>query len=199
MSTVARVTYFKRYRMELRLANLGPQETPRGFTWLPWARERIDMHARVLYDSFQQEIDAKVFPNLADLLGCTLLMAELARKSGFVPEATWLLAAADGTPVASIQGLQERGRGAIQNVGVVPGYRGVGLGSALLLQALHGFRRRGLAVGSLEVTGMNEGAIRLYRRHGFRKTRTMYRVVAADGGEVLESDDPRDWQDYDYD
>jgi ribosomal protein S18 acetylase RimI-like enzyme len=199
MNAVARITYFKRYRMELRLADIPPLEMPRGFRWIPWNRDLIDTHAHVLYDSFHQEIDAKVFPSLGDLLGCHVLMQEICRKPFFVPEATWLLAAPDGTPCASIQGLQERCRGAIQNVGVLPEYRGRGVGSALILQALHGFRRLGLAIGSLEVTDRNEGAIRLYRRHGFRKTRTLYRAVAAEGSEIRETDDPRDWQDYDYD
>jgi ribosomal protein S18 acetylase RimI-like enzyme len=199
MSAVARITYFKRYRMELRLADIAPLEMPPGFLWIPWNRDLIDTHARVLYDSFHLEIDAKVFPSLGDLLGCHVLMQEICRKPFFIPEATWLIAAPDGTPVGTVQGLQEHGRGAIQNVGVVPEYRGRGIGSALLLQALHGFRRIGLGVGSLEVTDQNGGAIRLYRRHGFRKTRTLYKPVAADGFEIREVDDPRDWQEFDYD
>ncbi len=67
--------------------------------------------------------------------------------------------------------------GAIQNVGVAPPWRGRGIGEALVLQALHGFRRAGLARGLLEVTAQNEIAQRLYRRLGFRRTRTLYKAV----------------------
>ncbi len=65
----------------------------------------------------------------------------------------------------------------IQNLGLVPAHRGRGIGTALLLQALHGFRRAGLARAMLEVTAQNEGAIRLYRRLGFRFRKTLYKVL----------------------
>jgi ribosomal protein S18 acetylase RimI-like enzyme len=77
-----------------------------------------------------------------------------------------------------VQGIRERGGfGSIQNLGILSGWRGRGLGEALLLQALHGFRRIGLARAQLEVTAQNETAIRLYRRLGFRRAKTLYKAV----------------------
>jgi ribosomal protein S18 acetylase RimI-like enzyme len=67
--------------------------------------------------------------------------------------------------------------GAIQNLGVTACERGRGFGSALLLQALHGFRRAGLGLAFLEVTAQNEAAVRLYRRMGFRRCKTIYKAV----------------------
>jgi len=67
--------------------------------------------------------------------------------------------------------------GAIQNVGVTPDHRGKGIGSALVLQALHGFRRAGLGKAVLEVTAQNESAIQLYRKLGFRFRKTVYKTV----------------------
>jgi ribosomal protein S18 acetylase RimI-like enzyme len=72
---------------------------------------------------------------------------------------------------------ERKGLGAIQNLGITAAHRGQGLGEALLLQALHGFRRCGLAHAILEVTAQNEGAIRLYRRVGFRRAKTVYKAV----------------------
>jgi ribosomal protein S18 acetylase RimI-like enzyme len=77
-----------------------------------------------------------------------------------------------------VQGVAERiGFGAIQNLGVVPAQRGIGLGAALLLKALHGFRQTGLAAARLEVTAENASAVRLYRRIGFRFRKTLYKVA----------------------
>jgi hypothetical protein len=42
---------------------------------------------------------------------------------------------------------------------------------------LRGFRQAGLRRAYLEVTAQNEGAIRLYRRLGFVKVRTVYKAV----------------------
>jgi ribosomal protein S18 acetylase RimI-like enzyme len=80
--------------------------------------------------------------------------------------------------VGTVQGIADRiGAGGIQNLGIVPAYRGKGLGAALLLQALHGFRQSGLARATLEVTAQNETAIQMYRRLGFRFRKTLYRSV----------------------
>ena len=104
-------------------------------------------------------------------------MTEIARRRNFVPEATWLLVGPAG-PCGTVQALRERtGLGSIQNLGIAPGWRGRGLGEALLLQALHGFRHAGLGRAILEVTAQNDSAIRLYRRVGFRCTKTLYKAV----------------------
>ena len=52
-----------------------------------------------------------------------------------------------------------------------------GLGAALLLKALHGFRNAGLGRAFLEVTAQNDGAVRLYHRLGFRRRKTVYKTV----------------------
>src|SRR5204863_38089 len=129
--------------------------------------------------SFRTEIDANVFPCLGDYDGCLRLMNEIVRKDGFLPCATWLIAADDDlngqgdegfSYVGTIQGIRDRsGLGAVQNLGIVPEHRGRGLGSLLMLKALEGFQRAGLRRVFLEVTAQNEGAIRLYQRLGFYK------------------------------
>jgi ribosomal protein S18 acetylase RimI-like enzyme len=93
-----------------------------------------------------------------------------------VAEATWLLIGPEG-PCGTVQGICERGLGAIQNLGVTPGRRSLGLGSCLLRQALDGFQRVGLGRSLLEVTACNDGAVRLYRRFGYRRVRTVYKAV----------------------
>jgi ribosomal protein S18 acetylase RimI-like enzyme len=176
---LATVSYFKRYKMEVDLNDLPPPRLAPGFAFVPWNASLLGAHAAVLYDCFAQEIDAVVFPSLGDRTGCGYLMTEICRKGGFLPEATWLLTDAGG-PCGTVQGVRERrGLGAIQNLGITPLCRGRGLGAALLLQALHGFRRAGLGRALLEVTAQNDGAIRLYRRVGFRRSKTLYKAVPA--------------------
>jgi ribosomal protein S18 acetylase RimI-like enzyme len=174
---VATVSYFKRYKMEIDLNDLPPPLLLPGFSFVPWDHSLLDLHATVLAECFAQEIDAIVFPSLGNRTGCGCLMMEICRKSGFQPEATWLLTNGS-VPCGTVQGVRERyGLGAIQNLGITPTQRGRGLGEALLLQALHGFYRAGLGRAVLEVTAQNEGAIRLYRRVGFRRTKTLYKAV----------------------
>jgi mycothiol synthase len=172
------IAYFKRFKMEIDLFTPPPVPTlPTGFYWVPWESGLLELHADVLYRSFVGEIDSQVFPSLGNPLGCRQLMQEITRKDTFVPAATWLVACQDGY-CGTVQGLTDRhGMGAVQNLGVVERYRGRGLGAALLMQALSGFRSAGLAMGFLEVTARNEGAVRLYRRLGFRRKKTIYKPV----------------------
>jgi hypothetical protein len=176
------LTYFKRYRMEIDLCRLPQPQLPAGFRFLAWEQSLLALHAETKYRSFRNEIDANVFPCLGDLDGCYRLMQEISRKEGFLPKATWLVVQdgprASWTACGTVQGVRDRsGLGAIQNLGVVSEFRGQGIGSALLLKALDGFRAAGLSGAFLEVTAQNEGAIKLYRRLGFRKARTVFKAV----------------------
>lgn len=172
------VAYFKRFRMEIDLDRL-PQVVPlpEGCRWIAWRNRFLGSHAFVKFRCFQRELDATLFPCLSDRGGCAQLMRDIATRRGFVPEATWLVARGEQL-IGTVQGVVERaGLGMIQNLGVVPEARNLGIGTALLLQSLHGFRSVGLWRGMLEVTANNTGAVRLYRRLGFHKKRTLYRAV----------------------
>ncbi|MFO0847778.1 MAG: GNAT family N-acetyltransferase [Gemmataceae bacterium] len=176
-----RLTYFKRYRMEADLDRLpSVPRLPAGYYFQPWNDDLLDLHAEVKHLSFAGELDTQVFPSLGSEAGCRELMMAIRYRDGFVAGATWLVISPDGA-VGTVQGIRDHGRvGAVQNLGVVPGYRGLGLGEALLARALHGFRAAGLTRVYLEVTARNDHAVRMYRRVGFRCRRTFYKPVAAD-------------------
>jgi ribosomal protein S18 acetylase RimI-like enzyme len=179
------LTYFKRYRMEVSLANreLPQPVLPRGYFLSPWDESLLEAHAETKYLSFRAEIDANVFPCLGELAGCYRLMNEIRHKDGFLPGATWLLGHREGAGAApefcgTIQGIRDAaGMGAIQNLGVTPDRRSLGLGKALLLRALAGFQQAGLKQAFLEVTAQNAGAIHLYQQVGFVHSRTVYKAV----------------------
>lgn len=172
------VKYFKRHRMELPLRPPHALAVlPDGFRWVAWDDKLIDLHSEVKFQSFHQHEDALVFPSLATRAGCRDLMAAIRWRPNFCPAATWLVAGPDGA-VGTIQGLlDESGYGGIQNLGVVPECRGLGLGRALLLKALAGFASVGVPRAFLEVTATNGSAVRMYRAAGFRAYKTLYRAV----------------------
>ncbi|RMF42769.1 MAG: GNAT family N-acetyltransferase [Planctomycetota bacterium] len=180
------VTYFKRYRMELSLDSI-PDEVvatchlPEGFELVGWDPAHLSLHAEVKWRSFSHEIDAHVFPCLAERQGCKQLMREISERENFVPQATWLAVRRNPfegpQPCGTIQGLRASPReGAIQNIGVDPTCRGLGIGRCLLLAALRGFAEIGCRYVNLEVTVQNVDAIRLYTRFGFRRVETLYKV-----------------------
>jgi ribosomal protein S18 acetylase RimI-like enzyme len=177
------VAYFKRHRMmiDLTQADLSFTSAQNEIHYLPWSDKLLGHHALAKWESFRNEIDANVFPCLGDRDGCRQLMRDLTQRSNFVPETTWLaLSINQGVPdlpAGTIQGLRlDNAEGAIQNIGVVPGFRGRGVGRSLLLLALQGFRYIGCKYVNLEVTIHNLGAIRLYESVGFQYKETVFKV-----------------------
>jgi ribosomal protein S18 acetylase RimI-like enzyme len=154
---------------------------PNGYAFVPWDESLLETHAETKYRCFRWEIDSDVFPSLSYLDGCLRLMRDIAEGGAFVPSATWLLKYVDPATrriayCGTIQGIRLRpDLGDIQNVGIVPEHRGRGLGTALLCQALRGFREADMARVGLEVTAKNSDAQRLYHRLGFKKIKTVYK------------------------
>jgi ribosomal protein S18 acetylase RimI-like enzyme len=179
------VTYFKRYRMETPLGriSLASLSFPLGYGLVRWDRSLLEQHAEAKFRSFCSEIDSHVFPCLGDPTGCRRLMREISEKRGFLPQATWLIShqarlSGQVDYCGTIQGISDdTGCGSIQNLGIAPEHRGQGLGTRLLLAALAGFAHAGLRRASLEVTAQNTSAVRLYRRVGFRRVKTVYKAV----------------------
>ncbi len=157
---------------------------PEGYHWLAWHRQFLERHSQVKFASFHSEIDSQVFPCLGNLGGCRKLMHDISRQNSFLPETTWLIAYrfddwGQTTDCATIQGLgKSTTLGAVQNVGVIPEHRGQGLGRALVLRSLSGFRAAGFKRVYLEVTAENRQAVALYRSIGFQLTRTLYKAVS---------------------
>jgi ribosomal protein S18 acetylase RimI-like enzyme len=182
------LAYFKRFRMEINLAgrDLTPTPVPTDYYFLPWDKSLLDAFSQAKYLSFRDELDANVFPCLSEFEGCRRLMTEITRKPGFLPEATWLVVYSPGGQnrreyCGTVQGVRDKhGLGAIQNLGIAPEHRNVGLGTSLLLRSLAGFGRAGAPRVYLDVTAQNQGAIRLYRRVGFVTLRIVYKAVEAE-------------------
>lgn len=180
------VTYFKRYRMQCDLRR-GVVETqvalPPHYQLVPWDNRLVRSHADAKYNSFREEIDSNVFPCLGDAEGCLRLMNEISCRQGFLGQATWLITKTNPRSdhienCGTVQGIREQVEvGSIQNLGIVPEHRGFGLGSALLHQSLLGFHSEGIKFVTLEVTSHNLGALRLYKRMGFKIVRTVYKSI----------------------
>ena len=178
------LTYFKRFRMglDLRRRTLPPVCVPDGYRLVPWSPSQVDNHAEAKYHSFRNEVDSMLFECLGEEEGCRQLMEEISEKDGFLPEATWLMEciAVPHKPemCGTIQGVRTSHRfGSIQNVGVTPYHRGRGIGTALVVVALHGFQQIGIPNVYLEVTAQNQVAIRVYELLGFRRVKTLYKAI----------------------
>ncbi len=81
--------------------------------------------------------------------------------------ATGAVCLADGVAVAYGGMLWAPDEGQITNIAVLEGYRGCGMGSAVLAHLISEARARQCEILSLEVRESNSAAIFLYEKHGF--------------------------------
>ncbi|WP_457742372.1 ribosomal protein S18-alanine N-acetyltransferase [Thermococcus sp.] len=85
---------------------------------------------------------------------------------------TFLVAEYNGKVVGYVMAyLRPDLEGHIMSIAVDSAYRGNGIGSALLTEAIERLIERGARYIGLEVRVSNEGAIRLYERFGFKKVK----------------------------
>ena len=68
---MSKPTHFQRYRLERPLAGVPePMALPLGFWPVPWREHLLQLHADVKFQSFRDDRDGGLFPNLADRAGC---------------------------------------------------------------------------------------------------------------------------------
>lgn len=88
---------------------------------------------------------------------------------GWFDPGLWFVALEEDRVVGALTGRVLGGEGWVNDLGVLPGYRGRGIGAALLARSFGAFQRRGLATVALNVDASNEtGATALYERVGMR-------------------------------
>lgn len=173
-------------QLDLRSRALPVSTLPLRFGWGAWHPDRAAAHAAVLYEGFREGIDAGFMQALSTLEGCHDLMSATLRNEHFIPEACWLgvLQGARGEelPVSTIQVLGSLMPAArIQNLAVLPEWRGRGIARATLVRCLRSCRALGYETVELEVTAVNTPAVELYRSAGFTLRRAYLQPVGERG------------------
>lgn len=172
-------------QIDLRSTPLPVAMLPLQFGWEPWRGERTAAHAAVLYEGFRGSLDAMYLRALSTLDGCHDLLTATSHHQFFVEEATWLSVYQPPRglplPVSTIQVIGSMARAArIQNLTVLPEFRGRGIARATLIRSLRSCRALGYELVELEVTALNTAAVELYRQVGFTMRRAFLHEV--DGG-----------------
>ena len=169
-------------QFDLIETQIPPERPCAGAEFLSWDEKLVFLHGMVKWESFRREMDVHVFPCLGERDGCRQLMRDISRRDNFVPETTWLATQFSQKlqgvrSVGTIQGLRISAHlGAIQNIGVIPEFRGQGIARELIRRNLTGFLAIGCSKVQLEVTIHNSDAIRLYESIGFQVTETVFKV-----------------------
>ncbi len=93
----------------------------------------------------------------------------------YVPELDLVICTSGDIPVGFCVGWIWQGRGQIEPLGVHPEYHGMGLGTALELAALHALKNHGARSVVIDHVSLNEKALSLSMRTGFKPTNNILR------------------------
>ena len=134
-------------------------------------RDDLGQAADIIYRSHRGSLDAAVNLTYGTLSHCRGFVDTLTLRGGcgsFDSEASLVAESAEGPSGVLLASRLSSRTGHVCQVSVLPGAQQRGLGTALVVAALHAFKRQGLLNASLSVTVDNAAAHRLYTRLGFR-------------------------------
>jgi mycothiol synthase len=143
-----------------------PPATPAGYRWVTYSAEDHRTFARGIMASYQASMDC---PSLNGLRDIEDIMAGHKATGAFDP-GLWL-ALCEGEAPAAVLLLSRVPRTDVLELvylGLMPAYRGRGLGDLLMRRAVAAIHETGCARLSLAVDAQNMPALKLYWRHGMQ-------------------------------
>lgn len=153
-----------------------PRPVPDGVRFERWAPSDRGSLERLLLATYEETLDC---PGLAQMRDpADILDGHLA--AGEHDPSLWTVAWHDGAPVAALLLAPSAATESVEVVylGIVPAFRGRGLGSALLAHGAGLVRSRRERTVALAVDARNTPAVALYARAGFRTVRRREAFVA---------------------
>ena len=158
VTTTGAVHHFSEYRLEFDRAALDQRPpVPKTLTLQPARRQDLEMLVHILaasFDDAEEEVRAGIARNLAD------------------PSEQYYLAYLDGTPIGSIRSSIVGNDAYLYGFGVLPAYRGRGLGREILSRMIETLSAANHSRIGLEVETDNRNALGLYLSCGFREVTT---------------------------
>ena len=154
-----------------------PQTTTLGdFVFKAWERRYDREAAQLLHQVYRNHIDAAINDQYCSVTGTTRLVESIVRQRGcgdFLEQASIAAIHQSTGKLAGILGLTtvRAGTAHIPQIAVGTNYQDIGLGRAMLHASFEKLARWGFPEVSLTVTTLNNGAVRLYERMGFRTFR----------------------------
>ncbi|MGH9630012.1 MAG: GNAT family N-acetyltransferase [Bryobacteraceae bacterium] len=140
----------------------------------PWSEKRQEDAAQLIAAAYQGHVDSRINDQYRSVSGAKRFLTNIVQYPGcglfFGPGS--FLAEADGRLLGiSLTSLVASDVGHITQICVSPEAKRIGLGYEMLRRSLRAMADHGCEKASLTVTAVNQEAIQLYQRMGFRAMR----------------------------
>jgi ribosomal protein S18 acetylase RimI-like enzyme len=145
---------------------------PTGVALEPWQHALYEPAAELIHLAYVGHVDSGINDQYRSVHGAQRFLHNIVRFPGcgiFDPESSWVLRSTRSRELLAMV-LCSRVRqdsAHVTQLCVSPALRGLGLGPTLLNHCILGLEATGVKSLSLTVTESNDGARRLYERHGF--------------------------------
>jgi len=141
-----------------------------------WSERKQDEAASLIASAYLGHVDSEINDQYRSPVGARRFLLNIIQYPGcgsfFQPASFVALDPATGKLCGiCLSSLVQSEVGHITQVCVLPSVRNTGLGYALIRRSLDALAKYGCRKASLTVTAANTGAIQLYERMGFRKSR----------------------------
>ena len=162
--------------VDLRNAPLAEGRVRRPFYLERWSDHYQDSAAHLIAEAYAGHVDSQINDQYRSAAGARRFLFNIVQYPGcgifYRPASYAAMDASTGRLAGvSLASMLSPGSGHITQICVAPGWRGAGVGHALLRHSLLTMRDAGCASASLTVTASNEDAVALYRRMGFATVR----------------------------
>ena len=174
--------YFRLYTRRFMLlplaeAKLRGEPLSAGLRIEPWTHRAFDAAARLIHLAYADHVDSQINDQYRSEAGALRFLRNIVLLPGcgqFLPEASFLVRPVTGDdPIAMIlTSTVAECVGHTTQVCIRPGYQGHGIGRYLMEQSILALRRGRYEQLSLTVTGVNQRAVDLYEKLGFRTVKT---------------------------
>lgn len=163
-------------RADLHTASLQEGRVRRPVYLEKWSDHYQDAAAHLIAEAYAGHVDSQINDQYRSAAGARRFLYNIVQYPGcgifYRPASFAAMDAGTGRLAGvSLASLVAPGCGHITQICVAPGWRGTGVGHALLRQSLLTMRGAGCGSVSLTVTAGNEDAVSLYRRVGFETAR----------------------------
>ncbi len=177
LTTAMAAQGFRIYPRQLRVLELQQapwsQEIHGGLRLEPWRDHLLLPAARLIRLAYENHVDSELNDQYRTEFDVLRFLQNIIHAQGcgvFLPEASFVILAGPAEPAVGLvlTSAVAPDVGHTTQLCIRPGYRGHGLGRALLQASIAALREKGFRWLTLTVTASNQPAIGLYERLGFR-------------------------------
>ncbi len=158
-----------RHMLERKIDDIQHVQLPKGFSFINYESKLHYQFIKAFFDAFRNSPEVHIYPELNNLTRTSQLIEDKMLSDRLIAKGLIFGIEKDNRIVGIAMLKSEFNKGFVNAIGVIPQYRSMGLGKALMYESLRRLKANGFSEVRLAVTCSNKRAYSLYQSMGFSK------------------------------